>query len=232
MLSETSAVFDIPPGSGFAAGGITESTPAAAQIYWDTWFGPFFQFISDNPRIKAFNYIDWNWPAHGFPWVDSRIENNPTLVGMIATELAKSKYIHRDAPLKFQRPFLLDLGANKSEGSSLSIRGSNGDPFATGLAPLVGFFYGGAKIIQPSPNPGYLNYTIGVPALGQYWFLASPYLGALPPTASNPDGTFRLDLVLPPPGSGLAGTKVFFQAVVQPSGASNRLTQPFELMIS
>jgi hypothetical protein len=216
ILSETSALMP---------GGITDPSAAAAEAYWATWFAPFFQLLRDNPRIKAFCYIDWNWPLEGYPlWADARIENNAFLAARLATELSDARYLHRATGSKLPRPWLVDLHQSVAEGEHVSLRIANSGPAAT-----VQIFLS-LGLIQSAPNAGYLDYTKGFLHDGQYWFLDGP-LTALPEFTTLADGTFELDYLVPP-GVGLTGFTVYAQAVVRrASGNSPRLTQPFELVL-
>jgi hypothetical protein len=85
FLSETSAQ------------GINTSADSADGVHdWNTWYAPFFQFISLHPEIRGFNYINWNWtavPTYA-TWGDARIENSPYIVANYRAEMHKSKYIH------------------------------------------------------------------------------------------------------------------------------------------
>lgn len=60
---------------------------------WDSWFVPFFDFVSD-PNVKAFFYINLNWSEDSrFPWPDSRLQSNPMVLEQYRRELADPKYI-------------------------------------------------------------------------------------------------------------------------------------------
>ncbi len=222
ILSETSAI--IP-------GGITDPSPAAAQVYWDSWFGPFFQLVRDNPRIKAFNYIDWNWPVEGWPfWWDARIGNNPTLVQMIRDELSDPRYVHRTTPSKFQRPWLTDLGVETAEGGPVNIRLSNARFGVQGVS-FVKFFFSFTKQVAPG-TPGYIDDDFGIPIpdMDQFWFLAG-VPGSFPVVPVDPDGTFELAFNVPP-GYGLAGQTLWFQAVVLDPAQRLHVTQPYEIVVA
>jgi hypothetical protein len=218
MLSETSAVI---------AGGLTDPSPAAAQAYWDQWFGPVFDLIRTEPRIKAFNYIDWDWPSEGFPaWVDARIENNPTLVSMIADELSDPRYLHRDSPDKFGRPWLMHLGVDEDEGGTVTVEIENAD---VGPGSFARFGFSTQKLSIPG-TPGYLDNELGVflSGLDQPWFLGPAFLSPFVPVAA--DGTAKIVFTIPT-GFGLANTTYYLQGGVSSSAGVISLTQPFELEI-
>lgn len=221
ILSETSAI--IP-------GGITDNSPASAQAYWDQWFGPFFQLIHDNPRIKAFNYINWNWPTEGWPvWWDARISNNTTLAGMISTELSTPRYLHRDTPDKFRRPWFTELGSQVAEGGLVRVGLANAD-FPTPGPSYVKYFLSFWRNKLPG-TPGYLDHTYGihVPDLNQYWFLGNPTM-SLPIAPVEADGTYELNFNVPA-AMGFAGTTVYLQAVVLDPKGRLHTTQPHQLDI-
>ena len=214
ILSEVSAVFP---------GGISDPSPAAADAYWDLWFEPFFQLIRDNPRIKAFCYIDWDWPAEGLPlWADARLENNPHLAARYAQEMADPRYLHRGATEKFPAPWITSLGRQGTAGDIVTIRVENAAPHA----PIL-WSHGEALLVQPG-NTGYVDYDLGEPAGNGFWHLADPYeeVGVV---FADANGRFELWFVIPNwpelPGT----TQIFQTAVTGPDG--ERLTRAYELAI-
>ena len=73
------------------------------QVSWDKWFKPFFKMLEDNPGIKAFCYINWDWEywsnKNGFPWhdwKDARIEKNPFVLEGYKKEMESPLFIHLD----------------------------------------------------------------------------------------------------------------------------------------
>ncbi|MCW2120420.1 glycosyl hydrolase [Flavobacterium sp. 7A] len=73
------------------------------KVSWDKWFKPFFKMLYDNPGIKAFCYINWDWEywsnRNGFPWhdwKDARIEKNPFVLEAYKKEMEKPLFIHLD----------------------------------------------------------------------------------------------------------------------------------------
>ncbi|WP_445737394.1 glycosyl hydrolase [Mariniflexile sp.] len=85
---------------------IGESTPRYVgvldgEISWEHWFKPYFEMLYDNPGIKAFCYINWDWEYWsdkiGFQWhdwKDARIEKNPFVLEAYKTEMDKPIFIH------------------------------------------------------------------------------------------------------------------------------------------
>jgi len=220
ILSETSAVLP---------GGISDPSPGAGQAYWDAWFGPIFELIASEPRIKAFCYINWDWPAEGFmQWADAQIQNNPTLVGLIADELQHPRYLHAPTPGKFPRPWLTEAGQQTLVGGPGMVILENADPTP---GSFMRFGFSLTKLVQPG-TPGFLDNDYGVflPGLDQPWFLGP--LGVLtPPVPIPPDG--RLPLPFSVPNDPMfAGLTYYIAAAVFDAGGGVSLTQPFELTIA
>jgi hypothetical protein len=65
---------------------------------WDEWFSPYFAFIQAHPHIKAFVYVNAEWPRYRkndpFHWMDGRINLNPEVSDKYRQELEKGKYLH------------------------------------------------------------------------------------------------------------------------------------------
>lgn len=67
---------------------IGETTPRyvgvkSGSLSWEKWFAPFFTHMYQNPQVKAFCYINWDWAycsdQLGFEWhdwKDARIQEN------------------------------------------------------------------------------------------------------------------------------------------------------------
>lgn len=68
---------------------------------WVKWFKPFFQWIHDNPVIKAFCYVNVDWTRHKQfdPWLDCLLSNNESIIKSYSGELSKSLYVH-NMPIK------------------------------------------------------------------------------------------------------------------------------------
>jgi len=85
---------------------IGETTPRYVgvkngQDSWDKWFGPFFEMMYNNPGVKAFCYINWDWKywsdAIGFSWhdwEDARIERNEFVKNAYIKEISKPIFLH------------------------------------------------------------------------------------------------------------------------------------------
>lgn len=63
---------------------------------WKEWFIPYFKFIWDNPQIKAFCYINWDWGKDwNTPrWMNSRIEESKLVRKRYVKELSNPIYVH------------------------------------------------------------------------------------------------------------------------------------------
>jgi hypothetical protein len=219
ILSETSAVFP---------GGITDPGPDAAQLYWDEWFEPFFDLVRSEPRVKAFAYINWDWPDHGFPWVDSRIENNRALAGMLSAELSDPMYLHRDTPDKFQRPWLVDLGGKVWTGEGVQVHVENA--LQGPLGGEIMFVMGTQRIVAPG-TAGYLDHSYGTPVPGsdQSWFVDTPNT-LLPLDMVGRDGRYSLHFEVHKL-TALTDVTFYLQAVVYDTDEGVFVTQPYELHI-
>ncbi len=78
---------------------IGESTPryigsVNGDASWQLWYQPYFNFIRQNPHLKGFCYINWDWESTRWPWGDGRIEVNPTVCGRYLAELRQPFYRH------------------------------------------------------------------------------------------------------------------------------------------
>ena len=60
----------------------------------DHWFKPYFALIRQSPGIKAFCYIDWDWRRYPqwADWGDSRVQNDPVVLGFYRGEIADKLY--------------------------------------------------------------------------------------------------------------------------------------------
>ncbi len=77
------------------------------QKDWDEWFVPFFQLIRQQPEIKSFCYINWEWVEWsdklGFgwhDWGDCRIEMNEVVTEHYRKEMELPLYQHLRLPDK------------------------------------------------------------------------------------------------------------------------------------
>jgi hypothetical protein len=75
---------------------IGESTAApGVNKGWDTWFKPYFELIHNNPGIKSFNYINWDWRSmKNSQWGDCRIQQSASVTASYAQEMASPLYAH------------------------------------------------------------------------------------------------------------------------------------------
>ncbi|MDN5217109.1 glycosyl hydrolase [Fulvivirgaceae bacterium BMA12] len=85
---------------------IGETTPryvgvTNGEVSWNKWFRPFFQFMYQNPQVKAFCYINWDWAYWseklGFgwhDWKDARIERNEYVRHNYINELKSELFVH------------------------------------------------------------------------------------------------------------------------------------------
>lgn len=71
------------------------------QDQWDAWFRPFYRLLYQNPQIKAFCYISWDWAYWAIRqnfnlgyWGDARIEKNAYVNVGARQELKKSIFVH------------------------------------------------------------------------------------------------------------------------------------------
>jgi len=85
---------------------IGESTPRGVGVHdgvksWEKWFQPYFELIYQNPQIKAFCYINWEWEYWsnklGFKWhhwKDARIQLNDYVNYNYKVQLQNKIFIH------------------------------------------------------------------------------------------------------------------------------------------
>ncbi len=80
---------------------IGESTPRHVGVLegeksWETWFAPYFRYIRDNPHVKGFCYINWDWAKYPrwADWGDCRIERNEVVRARFEAEMRDPRYIH------------------------------------------------------------------------------------------------------------------------------------------
>ncbi len=77
------------------------TNPEQAKQAWDDWFVPFIKTLNDNKDvIKAFSYINVNWPAQPmwknnglFKHVDSRIQESDLITKKWQEEITKPRYL-------------------------------------------------------------------------------------------------------------------------------------------
>jgi Glycosyl hydrolase family 26 len=79
---------------------IGESTPRrvgtlGADSTWNRWFGPYFNLMKQNPGIKAFCYINWNWSETMWSdWGDARIETATFVKDKYLNELQTGPFMN------------------------------------------------------------------------------------------------------------------------------------------
>jgi len=63
---------------------------------WDEWFKPYFKLIDDNPEIKAFCYINYDWGKDWKTprWMNCRIEENEEIRKRYVKNISNPKFIH------------------------------------------------------------------------------------------------------------------------------------------
>ena len=65
------------------------------QQSWNDWFVPFFNFIHNQPSVKAFCYINWDWSQYPkwSNWGDARLEMNSVVAGNFTSEMDSTEYL-------------------------------------------------------------------------------------------------------------------------------------------
>jgi hypothetical protein len=59
----------------------------------DRWFSPFFKMMADNPGIKGFSYIYWDWSKTRWAdWGNGRFGENPLVKAYVLGELKKEVF--------------------------------------------------------------------------------------------------------------------------------------------
>lgn len=82
---------------------IGESTPRhvgveKGKVSWYEWYAPYFEIIRNNPQIKAFCYINWDWSNYP-QWVDwgnAQIQDNEFVMMNYRNEMKCDLYIHAE----------------------------------------------------------------------------------------------------------------------------------------
>ena len=98
---------------------------------WNGWFVPYFNLIHNQPGIKAFCYINWNWPVK-MPelggWGDCRLNSNATVAQNFRDEMRSSLYCHATDEITFRQ-------------THLGVTDSNIPPKVTGLHANTNNYY-------------------------------------------------------------------------------------------
>ncbi|MEM7308126.1 MAG: hypothetical protein AAF682_15715 [Planctomycetota bacterium] len=168
FISETSA-------SNLPSGGICSPGDA-----WADWFVPFLAMLNANPRIKAFNYINWDWEAHGFTgWGNAKISCSATVTANWIAELSNTnRYIHRGSTALWDHPFFDNGRLQLPAAGSVQVLTRNLDPGALALSCHLS----PTKLVQPGPlvycafGPCFLVEIVGAPfpPSGQSLFIDGP----------------------------------------------------------
>lgn len=91
---------------GKAAVELRLSNPEQATRAWNDWFKELFSTIESNPDVvKAFSYINANWPSEAmwqgdtvvFSRIDARLQVNPDITVQWKDAMKKNTYIHTTA---------------------------------------------------------------------------------------------------------------------------------------
>lgn len=74
------------------------------QKHWEGFFKPYFEGIRQNPIIKGFCYINWDWrETRRWPeWGDARIEANKTVLENYRKEMDSPLYLHGTSRSDFE----------------------------------------------------------------------------------------------------------------------------------
>jgi hypothetical protein len=109
---------------------IGESTPryigADDATDWEDWFQLYFNFIENNPGVKAFCYINWDWAE--FPqwsdWGDARLDQNDFVRVNYVHRLRNELYDHASTQLEFRGKLNYD---DTTAPAAVAISGSDPD---------------------------------------------------------------------------------------------------------
>ncbi len=90
---------------------IGESTPRRigvldGQASWVRWFAQYFRFIREQPHVKSFCYINWDWSGYAqwHDWGDARLEANELVRARYVEELSSLLYWHRSELPRLHQP--------------------------------------------------------------------------------------------------------------------------------
>ena len=105
---------------------VGESTPRfvgvlGGQASWDAWFAPYLTMVNEQRySIRAFSYIDWNWPAHSsaehnwYKWGEARIELDAVVRGNWRANLARGHGGHEYFHARPKNETLAALGCRET----------------------------------------------------------------------------------------------------------------------
>ncbi|MBD3316829.1 MAG: carbohydrate-binding protein [Chitinivibrionales bacterium] len=112
--------------------GIHESTARYVETNnwpgdWNNFFVDYFDFIGDEPGVKAFYYINWDWSSTRWStWGDCRLENNANIVNAWNDSLSNDIFLHNDFQVNHIRAVDHDAQSGVS-GTSVVGYIDNGD---------------------------------------------------------------------------------------------------------
>lgn len=126
---------------------IGESTPRNIGVLegdksWDAWFVHYFRMLHENPGIKAFCYINWDWSKYPQwrTWGDARLQKNEVVAERYRKELANPLYLHGTTAEAM-------LSACAGQGSQLIANLASGKP-QTIVTYGTSLTFGGAWVGQ------------------------------------------------------------------------------------
>lgn len=89
---------------------IGESTPRYVGVTdglndWNTWFVPYFDYIQNNPGVKAFCYINWDWSAYPrwSDWGDARLEQNAVIAARFNKKMTTFDHLNAGSEADFRK---------------------------------------------------------------------------------------------------------------------------------
>jgi hypothetical protein len=109
---------------------IGETTPryigADDASDWEDWFLLYFNFIENNPGVKATCYINWDWAEfpQWFDWGDARLDQNDFVRVNYVHRLRNELYGHASTQLDFRGKLNYD---DTTAPSAVAISGSGPD---------------------------------------------------------------------------------------------------------
>ncbi len=88
---------------------IGESTPRRMPVQkgeeaWRRWFIPYFNLVRDNPHVKSFCYINWNWKGTPWDdWGDGRLHDNSIIKAHWKQEMSDAAYMKAESPKQVKK---------------------------------------------------------------------------------------------------------------------------------
>jgi len=75
----------------------------SGKPYWDAWYVPFFEFIEQNPEVKGFSIINYDWGSNKMwkelDWGDARLTVDNYVTRRWREKMKESRYLHSSADL-------------------------------------------------------------------------------------------------------------------------------------